>query len=144
MLTVEASDKGNPQRSSKINVKIKVVDDNDMGPSFEPTEYSLTVDEDAPLGTVIHFFTVKDNDVGLNTRVNIFISEGNQGSTFDVINKVSPSGGELVVKDKLDYETTKEYTLKIIATDGRSASQPATVSIRVRIERFTPCFCSNC
>ena len=124
--------------SSMTYVNIIVVDDNDMGPSFEPTEYSLTVDEDTPLGTVIYFFTVKDNDVGLNTKVNFFISEGNQAHAFDVIHKVSPSGGELVVEDKLDYEITKEYTLKMIASDGRSASQPATVNIKVRIREFSP------
>ena len=132
LVVVEAKDNGNPQLNSKSFVDIEVVDDNDNGPSFEPTEYSLTVDEDVPLGEVIYFFTVQDNDVGLNTRVNFFISEGNQGQAFDVITKISPNGGELVVEDKLDYETTKEYTLRIIATDGRSSSQAATVSIKVR------------
>ena len=134
-LVIEASDKGNPSLSSKCYIDIKVVDDNDMGPTFEPTQYSLTVDEDAPLGEVLYFFTVKDNDVGLNARVNFLISEGNQEHVFDVITKISPNGGELVVKEKLDYETTQEYTLKIIATDGRSASQPATVIIKVSIKK---------
>ena len=117
---------------SRTFVDIEVVDDNDMGPTFEPTAYSLTINEDVPLGEVLHFFTVKDNDIGLNIQANFFISEGNQAQTFEVITKLSPNGGELIVGDKLDYETTKEYTLKIMATDGRSVSQPAIVSIKVR------------
>ena len=113
-------------------VDIEVVDDNDVGPTFEPTEYSLIVHENDPPGEVLYFFTVKDGDIGLNTRANFFIYEGNQGHAFTIINKISPSGGELIIENKLDYETTKDYTLKIMATDGRTISQPATVSIKVR------------
>ena len=124
---------------SSTFVDIEVVDDNDVGPRFEPTEYSLAVNEDVPLGEVLHFFTVTDGDIGLNTRVNFFISEGNQGHAFTVINKISPIGGEIITENRLDYETTKEYTLTVMATDGRSISQPATVSIKVR--RFPGNYC---
>ena len=103
-----------------------------MAPVFETTDYSLEVDEDVPLGEVLYFFTVKDNDVALNSIVNFFISEGNQDQAFDVITKFKPNGGELIVEDKLDFEATKAYRLKIIASDGRSASQAANVNIKVR------------
>ena len=129
---MQASDKGSPPLSSKTFVRIEVVDDNDMGPFFEPSEYNLTVGEDEPLGSVIYFFTVKDSDVGPNTRASFFISEGNPDGTFSVRNKLSPNGGELVLEENLDYETTKEYSLKMIASDDRSTSQPIDVSINVR------------
>ena len=139
LLVIEATDKGNPPLSSRTYVDINVVDDNDMGPTFEHTEHSLTINEDVPLGEVIYFISVKDNDIGLNTRVNFFISEGNRAQAFEVITKLSPNGGELIVGNKLDYETTKEYTLTVMATDGRSVSQPATVSIKVR-RVFNHCY----
>ena len=132
LIDVKATDKGSPQRSDTTFVDIEVIDDNDMAPVFETTDYSLEVDEDVPLGEVLYFFTVKDNDVALNSIVNFFISEGNQDQAFDVITKFKPNGGELIVEDKLDFETTKTYRLKIIASDGRSASQTANVNIKVR------------
>ena len=132
LIDVKATDKGSPQRSDTTFVDIEVIDDNDMAPVFETTDYSLEVDEDVPLGEVLYFFTVKDNDVALNSIVNFFISEGNQDQAFDVITKFKPNGGELIVEDKLDFEATKTYRLKIIASDGRSASQTANVNIKVR------------
>lgn len=132
LIDVKATDKGSPQRSDTTFVDIEVIDDNDMAPVFETTDYSLEVDEDVPLGEVLYFFTVKDNDVALNSIVNFFISEGNQDQAFDVITKFKPNGGELIVEDKLDFEVTKAYRLKIIASDGRSASQTANVNIKVR------------
>lgn len=131
LLKVKASDKGNPPLSSQTFVKIQVVDDNDKEPIFGPTYYDVTVNEDVPLGEVLLSFTVKDDDIGQNTITNFFISKGNQGQVFEVINKISSNHGELIVEGSLDYETTSEYTLTIVATDGRSASQPATVSIKV-------------
>lgn len=137
LIDVQASDKGSPPLSSKTFVRIEVVDDNDMGPTFEPTGYFLTVGEDEPLGSVIYFFTVKDSDVGPNTRASFFISEGNSNGTFSMRNKLSPNGGELILEENLDYETTKEYSLKMIASDDRSTSQPIDVSIKVR-RNFSP------
>ena len=132
LLTVKASDKGNPPLSSRTFVKIQVVDDNDKEPIFsERTYYDVTVNEDVPIGEVLQSFTVKDGDIGQNTMVNFFISKGNQGQVFEVINKISSNRGELIVEENLDYERNSQYTLTIVATDGRSASQPATVSIKV-------------
>lgn len=131
----EARDKGIPPGNNKASVIITVVDDNDNGPVFAPTEYSLTVNEDAPLGKVLHDFTAKDNDEGVNAKLHFFISDGNQARAFRL-----RTGGELVVDDKLDYETTKEYKLEIIATDGRQTTQPpATVTIKVRKFTLSQC-----
>lgn len=132
LLIVKATDKGNPPLSSRISVRIVVVDDNDMEPKFQSRDISLTVNEDVLVGGVIHLFTAEDGDVGYNTIVNFFISNGNTGQAFDVINKVSPNRGELVVENSLDYETTRDYTLMVVATDGRSSSQATTVSIKVK------------
>ena len=128
---MKATDKGDPPLSSRTYVTIIVVDDNDMEPTFKSGDYSLTVNEDVPVGEVIHIFTAEDGDVGYNTIVNFFISSGNVGQAFDVVNKVSPNRGELVVENSLDYERTREYSLVVTATDGRSASQSKTVSIQV-------------
>lgn len=127
-ITCMARNKGSRLLERKVSVDIIVVDDNDNGPIFDPTEYSLTVKEDAPMGKVIHVFTAKDSDIGSNAKVYFYISDGNEARAFFL-----RSGGELVVDDKLDFETTKEYKLKIISTDGRKTTQPpATVTIKVR------------
>ena len=127
LITCVARDNGASPNRRGVSVEIIVVDDNDNGPKFEPTDYSLTVKEDAPVGKVLYEFTVKDSDFGVNTKAEFYISDGNQAHAFRLT-----TGGKLVVDDTLDYETTKEYKLKIIAVDGRRTSpSPASVSIKV-------------
>lgn len=127
LITCVARDNGVPPNKRGVSVEIIVVDDNDNGPKFEPTDYSLTVKEDAQVGTVLYEFTVKDSDFGVNTNTEFYIYDGNQAHAFHLT-----TGGKLVVDDKLDYETTKEYKLTIIATDGRRTSpSPASVTIKV-------------
>ena len=126
-ITCVARNKGDSPHDRAVSVEIIVVDDNDNGPVFDPTDYSLTVVEDVPVGKVVYEFTVKDSDSGFNTKAEFYISDGNQAHAFHL-----RAGGKLVVDSKLDYETTKEYKLKITATDGRRNSQPpASVTIKV-------------
>ena len=127
LITCVARDNGVPAHKRGVSVEIIVVDDNDDGPRFEPTDYSFTVKENVLVGKVVHEFTVKDRDIGVNTKTEFYISDGNQAHAFHLT-----TGGKLVVDNKLDYETTKEYKLTITATDGRKNSQPpASVTIKV-------------
>lgn len=127
-ITCVARNKGSKPLERRVAVDIIVVDDNDNAPVFDPIEYSLSVSEDARLGKDVYDFTVKDSDFGVNAKAEFYISDGNQAHAFHL-----NTGGKLVVDNKLDYETTKEYKLKIIATDGRTTSQPpASVTITVR------------
>lgn len=128
LITCVARNKGNSPHERKVGVEIIVVDDNDNGPLFSPTAYSLDVKEDVPVGKVVYEFTVKDSDSGANTKAEFYISDGNQAHAFHLTTE-----GKLVVDNKLDYETTKEYKLEIIAMDGRRTSQPpASLTIKVR------------
>lgn len=131
-LHFSASDGENPSRTSSADITL--VDDNDNDPFYSLTDYSFSVREDVPMLYIVHSFTAKDNDIGLNARLKFYISDGNQAHAFHLINVFSPKNeGQLLVEDRLDYETTKEYQLQIIATDGRSSSYPpANVIIKVR------------
>jgi len=53
-LTVVAQDGGVPVRSGSLSVDIRVMSDvSDAGPRFEHVTYDVTVDENAPLMTVL-------------------------------------------------------------------------------------------
>lgn len=129
---IGATDGGN--KLGRSYADIEVVDDNDVGPVFAPTQYSLSVKEDAPLGEIVHVFTAKDIDVGLNSLVKFYISSsGERGHAFHMKTISYPQNvGQLIVDGKLDYETNKVYNLQVISTDGRATSQPpASVTIEV-------------
>ena len=131
LIVVEATDKGSSPLVSKTYAEIEIVDDNDMRPFFSRTTHSVSVDEDTPIGKTIYFFTASDQDVGLNARLDFYISEGDTTHMFNLVTVYNPNAGQLTIDSKLDYEQTNVYNLNIIATDGRQTSRPAAVTIKV-------------
>ena len=65
-ITVNASDHGNPSRSSYADVIITVLDKNDHSPRFSQKVYEETLAENSTIGAVILQLTATDNDIGEN------------------------------------------------------------------------------
>ena len=61
-ITVYATDKGAPPKSSSVNVRITVTNVNDEAPEFTSTKIEIDVDENAPIGTVITIVQAVDLD----------------------------------------------------------------------------------
>ena len=62
-LTVQAIDGGrNPVLSSTVTVYINVADENDNSPIFDPSSYSIEVDEDAAVGSSLMQVAATDSD----------------------------------------------------------------------------------
>uniref|UniRef100_A0A2K5CTT1 Cadherin domain-containing protein n=1 Tax=Aotus nancymaae TaxID=37293 RepID=A0A2K5CTT1_AOTNA len=120
-LLVLASDGGSTP--AKAMVLVNVTDVNDNVPSIDiryiinPTNGTVVLSENAPLNTKIALITVTDKDADHNGRVTCF-------TELDIPFRLRPVFSNqflLETASFLDYESTKEYAIKLQATD---AGQP--------------------
>ena len=66
-----AYDRGLPSRSSSLDALVRVLDENDNSPLFEPKVYSASVSENATIGLSVLQVSASDVDEGLNGRVRV-------------------------------------------------------------------------
>ncbi|XP_065127833.1 protocadherin Fat 1 [Paramisgurnus dabryanus] len=85
MLTVLASDNGNPIKSCSATIKIVVSDANDNPPVFSQNNYSIIIQENLPTGATVLLLNVTDNDSPHNGPPFSFcIVKGDQTSPFSI------------------------------------------------------------
>lgn len=115
-LLVEATDQGQDPspRSATATVRIAVEDDNDNAPQFSERRYVAQVPEDVVPNAAVLQVTATDRDKGSNALVHYSIVSGNTRGHF----YIDAQTGMLDVVTPLDYEVTKEFTLRIRAQDG--------------------------
>ncbi|XP_009999187.1 PREDICTED: cadherin EGF LAG seven-pass G-type receptor 2-like, partial [Chaetura pelagica] len=101
-------------RSATATVRIAVEDDNDNAPQFSEKRYVAQVPEDVAPNTAVLRVTATDRDKGSNALVHYSIVSGNTRGHF----YIDAQTGALDVVSPLDYEVTKEFTLRIRAQDG--------------------------
>ncbi|XP_005460104.1 protocadherin-8 [Oreochromis niloticus] len=132
--TVElvATDGGNPYRSGSSKITIKVTDFNDNSPVFDQNSFSVSLPEDAPVGTVILDLNAVDADEGLNGEV--VYGFGKQVSheirqLFQVDNK----SGRLTLRGPVDFEDKSTYELDVQATDLGPNPTPSVCKIIIHV-----------
>uniref|UniRef100_U3J9Z3 Cadherin EGF LAG seven-pass G-type receptor 1 n=1 Tax=Anas platyrhynchos platyrhynchos TaxID=8840 RepID=U3J9Z3_ANAPP len=115
-LVVEANDQGKDPgpRSATAMVHITVEDENDNYPQFSEKRYLVQVQEDAPVNSQILQVQATDRDRGSNAQVHYSIVSGNLKGQF----YIHSFSGAIDLINPLDYETIREYTLRIKAQDG--------------------------
>ncbi|NXE65747.1 CELR1 protein, partial [Calcarius ornatus] len=115
-LVVEANDQGKDPgpRSATAMVHITVEDENDNYPQFSEKRYLVQVPEDAPVNSQILQVQATDRDRGSNAQVHYSIVSGNLKGQF----YIHSFSGAIDLINPLDYETIREYTLRIKAQDG--------------------------
>ena len=112
-LTVVASDKGRPQLSSSVKVKVTLGDVRDSKPKFEKDPYIVFIKEDIKERSDVLQIRAVSQDIVQGNPITYSIISGNNPSTF-VINR----NGIIQTRRKLDYETRPEYILKVRATSS--------------------------
>ncbi|KAK5864404.1 hypothetical protein PBY51_015650 [Eleginops maclovinus] len=110
-LLVEVEDKGEPKKFGYLQVNVTIQDINDNPPIFDQDQYQTSVFEDATVGSSILQITASDQDEGANSEIRYFLDEG---TPF----QIDPKAGIIIIKESLDYESKKEYSLTIHAVDN--------------------------
>ncbi|XP_078268418.1 protocadherin-11 X-linked isoform X1 [Rhinoraja longicauda] len=135
-LTVLASD--GSSTPSRAVVTINITDVNDNVPTIDtryiinPVNGTVLLSENAPLNTKIALITVTDQDSDLNGKLTCF-------TDHDVPFRLKPVFDNQFLLETaalLDYESTREYTIKIVASDAGKPplNQSATVVIKLKDE----------
>ncbi|XP_034944720.1 protocadherin-like wing polarity protein stan isoform X2 [Chelonus insularis] len=130
VLTVTASDSGG--RIDTALVYINISDANNYAPIFENAPYSVSVFEDAPVGTTVLIVSATDSDVGQNAQVTYSLGTGVDGlenSEF-TINKQT---GAITTTKPLDREKTSGYLLTVTAKDGGVPPLSDTTDVEISV-----------
>lgn len=134
-LTVTARDRGEPPKSTQTKIMVKVLDENDNSPVFDPKHYSASVAENASIGASVlqvifkiirvklsrhgkffHQVSATDIDEGANGRVRFSIASGDDNRDFSI----SEDSGVVRVAKNLNYERKSRYSLTVRAEDCAS------------------------
>ncbi|KAF5923427.1 hypothetical protein HPG69_006597, partial [Diceros bicornis minor] len=104
-----------PPLNSTVFLSIDVEDQNDHSPSFQDEFIVISVEENVPIGTLVHVFNAKDGDGSfLNSRIQYFIESHHPGVNPFLIH---PSSGTLVTASPLDRESIPTVILTVTASD---------------------------
>lgn len=133
-LIVQAKDQASfgKQKSSTATIEIKVLDENDNFPQFDKISYSVDVSENLNISMqpVIAQVSATDADEGHNQAITYSVTGGNIDDTF----YIDPTTGEVSVQKPLDYETHKEFNLKIKASDNGDVQRTNSTNLWIRID----------
>lgn len=104
---------------AKTTVEVHLSGINDHFPAFEQSNYRIQVSENVELGSQISNISASDLDVGVFGQLK-YILRGFGSENFET----NSEKGGLYVKNNLDYEQQKSYSLSLIAKDygGREAN----------------------
>ncbi|XP_036431571.1 protocadherin alpha-3-like isoform X4 [Colossoma macropomum] len=130
-LLLTAFDGGNPSKSGTLNITVSVSDINDNRPVFTQEIYTIMLNENAPVGTVITTVNASDADDGLNGELEYALRRSSNSKISEVFHLDSVTG-EIRVKGNIDYEEDEVYRLNVQATD--KGQPPMTVDCRVVIK----------
>ncbi|XP_062580598.1 protocadherin beta-11-like [Saccostrea cucullata] len=129
-LVVIASDGGNPPRSEKMLVNVRITDVNDNAPMLSSTIYNVSVREDVAVGTVILTLSATDLDTGKNAEIRYRLSS-HQSENIKQLFAINESTGDLSVAKTLPYNDGNPYRIIVEASD--LGDQPLTTQTSVKV-----------
>ena len=97
-LVIQASDGGTPSLTSTALVDIIIADVNDNAPTFTPSDFIVTVSEDAVVGTSVTTVTAADADTAASNNVFSYV-------LTDINFAVDSATGVISTIKTLDRET---------------------------------------
>ena len=130
-LTVRATDKGQPPRSSECNITVHVSDYNDNKPIFLNASYIFSIQENKPAGVFIGYVKASDDDMGRNAELLYYFKGHVDGFTID------PQTGEITSSQIFDREqladTDYMVTFDVLAKDNGLLRLENVATVRVQV-----------
>uniref|UniRef100_A0A5F8G8U7 Cadherin domain-containing protein n=1 Tax=Monodelphis domestica TaxID=13616 RepID=A0A5F8G8U7_MONDO len=131
-LILTAVDGGDPIRSGTAQIRIRVTDANDNPPVFSQDVYRASVSENLPPGSSVLQVTATDKDEGVNAKITFSFTSIAKDASHKF--RLDPTTGEIIIKETLDFEETKVYTMDVKAKDAGSLVAQCKVVLEVRDE----------
>ncbi|XP_032929368.1 protocadherin gamma-B5-like [Catharus ustulatus] len=128
-LVLTAMDGGDPVRSGAIKIRVTVTDANDNPPVFGQDQYRARLREDAATGSRVLNVSASDADTGNNARITYSFGK----MSAKVLQKfmMDAESGMITLKEALDFEDTRGYTLFVEARDGGGLVAQCKVVVEV-------------
>ncbi|KAK6173206.1 hypothetical protein SNE40_016701 [Patella caerulea] len=126
--TVRAVDEGKEPMTGTAEVVVRIRDQNDNSPKFDPSFLVFSIHEDEKPGSVVGLLAATDDDFGKNAEVEYMIIVDNNKVPFAVF-----SNGVIRTEKTLDYEKEKRYTFNIIAKDKGNPPRNTTAKVTVYV-----------
>nr|XP_057938319.1 protocadherin-8 [Doryrhamphus excisus] len=130
VVEVTATDGGVPARSGSMTVRIKVLDFNDNGPTFEHGSLKVELNEDSPVGHRVVRVHAFDPDEGINGEV-MYAFDSISPEAARVFH-IDPHTGDVTLRTRVDFERRRSYELLVKASD--LGARPASSSCKISIE----------
>ncbi|XP_060904165.1 protocadherin alpha-8-like isoform X17 [Labrus mixtus] len=131
-LTLTALDGGKPPKSGHLKILVSVLDINDNAPVFFKDVYSVTLHENAPVGTTVTQVNATDFDDGQNGEVVYSFSNSMNQNIINLFHMNSLTG-EITVQGIIDYEAKDRYDIEIEASDKGLAPLTTEKSVIIKI-----------
>ncbi|XP_072001829.1 protocadherin gamma-B1-like [Engystomops pustulosus] len=133
-ITIQASDKGSPEMTSRKVIQLDVSDVNDNAPVFEKLNYSAFIAENNLPGASILNIQAKDMDSEDNAKITYSImSTDREEDLLSSYISLNPVTGVIYAQRSFDYEIQKEFRIQIIARDNGSPSLNSSTTLRICI-----------
>ena len=113
VLSVVAKDKGTPPEESVCQVLVTVLDVNDHKPEFKVKNDTIYISEKTTVGSVVYWANATDQDKDENGHIIYSIVKVSGEQVF----MINAKTGAVALNKTLDYEHTKQYSLRIKASD---------------------------
>uniref|UniRef100_A0A3P9KYV4 Protocadherin 2 alpha a 15 n=1 Tax=Oryzias latipes TaxID=8090 RepID=A0A3P9KYV4_ORYLA len=116
MLVLTAIDGGKPPKSGEVTIIVNVLDVNDNAPVFSRDVYSVTLEENSPIGSTVLKVNASDLDEGRNGEV-VYSFSNSVNPKFLKFFEINANTGEITVIGSIDYEERDKYQIDIQASD---------------------------
>ncbi|XP_039630300.1 protocadherin alpha-3-like isoform X29 [Polypterus senegalus] len=132
-LLLTAFDGGNPPRSANMNITVMVADINDNAPVFAEEMYSVTLEENVPVGTLVVQVNASDLDEGSNGEIFYSFDESVQNIVKELF-ELDVYTGEIRVKGVIDFEEKQFYEIEVKATDRGQTPMSSQCTALIKIK----------
>ncbi|KAH9632149.1 hypothetical protein HF086_006583 [Spodoptera exigua] len=127
-LRAHAQDRERPDWECSSELQVALDDVNDNAPRFSTPTYSVTLPEDADIGTLVAKVHATDADLGENRLISYsFVEE-----TSDVF-ELAADSGIITLRAALDRETQAEHRVLVRAQDAGRPPRSATATLRLTV-----------
>lgn len=110
-------------------LKTSIMPSFSSGLRFSKDSYRVSVREDANIGTIVTTVRAYNPD-NSHYQLRYVLMKSTKNDSFTI----SETSGEIFTSTKLDYETTKEYTLTVFACDVEGKSDCTATKVAINVE----------
>ncbi|XP_066450096.1 protocadherin gamma-B1-like [Eleutherodactylus coqui] len=132
-ITLQASDKGSPEMTSRKVIQLEISDVNDNAPVFDKLGYIAFIQENNLPGVSIFGFQATDLDSEDNSKISYSIKSKSIEEPLSSYISMNPVTGVIYAQQSFDFEKHKEFNIQIIARDNGSPSMNSSATLRISV-----------